>query len=248
MAAICKLNITVKSITVHSNGQIPQPLPTSAVNSLSNAITATVLYPDSASPAIVGAIAPTLVNENNTDITFDFDLANPDGVHPPDPKHPAARLFRYLIVDDTDGGGSPLYIDLTETVKASLLAKAVGLALGGLLNAGAGLVPGGAIVSGVLTGLSGGIGTAISNALGKGSVSIIGSASTVLFAEKLLAAGTQELTLDLVSGKTPISQNWFIPGAFNPDGTPVEKGETVLIPANTKNGTITLLMQAFPNA
>jgi len=64
---------------------------------------------------------------------------------------------------------------------------------------------------------------------------------------QLLAAGKKEVTLDLISGKKAISQNWFIPGQFNSDGSPVEKGETVLIPANTKNGTITLVLQAFPH-
>jgi hypothetical protein len=244
MAGICKLNITVQSIAVHSNGLVPLPQSSS---DLSNAITATVLYPDSGSSALVGAIAPTLVNQNNTNITFDFDLTNPDGVHPPDPKHPAARLYRYLILDNTDGGGSPLYIDVTETVKASILAKAFALALGGALGAGAGLVPGGKIISGVVTGLAGGIGTWISGALGADSVSMIGSGYTMLFADKLLAAGKQEVTLDLISGKNAISKNWFIPGQFHPDGSPVESGDTILIPANTKNGSITLVLEAFPN-
>ncbi|MGA1998194.1 MAG: hypothetical protein ABSH45_20700 [Bryobacteraceae bacterium] len=247
MGGICKLGVTIKSIAVHSNGQVPLPLTSTEIASLSNAVTATVLYPDSASNALVGAVSPTLVNRDNTDITFNFDLDNPDGAHPPNPKHPAARLFRYLILDNTDGQGSPLYIDVTETVKASILAKAVGLALGGALGAGAGLIPGGQIVSGAVKGLACGLGTVISQ-LGNASVSIIGSASTRLYADQLLAAGKQELTLDLISGKKPISQNWFIPGQFNPNGTPVEKGETVLIPANTKNGSITLILQAFPNA
>ncbi len=245
MPAICKLNITVKTITVHSNGQIPLPLPESEINHLSNAITATVLYPNSESSALVGAVAPILVNQNNTDITLDFDLQNPDGVHPPEPKHPASRLFRYLILDNTDGQGSPLYIDVTETVKASVLAKVFLSVLGGAMGAGAGLIPGGQVVTGIVKGLSSGVGDLLQKASGDG-VSMIGSGSVRLFADELLAAGKKEVTLDLISGKKPISQNWFIPGQFNSDGSPVEKGDTVLIPANTKNGTITLVLQAFP--
>ncbi len=248
MPNICKLNITVKSISIHSNGLPPLPLPSSEIARLSNAITATVLYPDSASAALVGAVGPTLVNSNNTDIRFDFDVANPDGVRPPDPKKPAARLFRYLILDDTDGGGSPLYIDVTETVKASILAKAFALALGGALGAAGGFIPGGQLVSGAISGLTTGLGSIISNALGKDSVSTIGSGFATLHAGPLLAAGSQEITLDLISGKKDISQNWFLPGKFHEDGTPVEAGETVLIPANSKNGEITLLLQAYPAA
>jgi hypothetical protein len=248
MPAICKLNITVKTITVHSNGQPPVQLAQSEISSLSNAIAATILYPNSFSSSVAAAVAPTLVNANNTDITFNFDLANPDGAYPPDPAHPAARLCRYLILDDTDGAGSPLFIDVTETVKASALAKAFGMVLGSALNGAASLVPGGAIATGALTGLAGGIGTLISTALGQDNLSVIGSAQTVLHAADLLAAGSREIQLQLTSGKNPISQNWFVPGLFDADGSPVESGDTVLIPANSNNGSITLELQAFPYA
>jgi hypothetical protein len=246
MPGICKVNITVKNIFVHSNNQIPLPLPDSEVDNLSNAITATVLWPSANQSAVVGAVAPVLVNQNNTDITFNFDLTNPDGTHPPDPEHPAARVFRYLVLDDTDGSGSTVYIDVTATVKASLLTKILVKALGGALSAGAGLVPGGQIVTGVVQGLASGIGDWISK-LSDDDVSIIGSASFKVHADQLLAAGRKEYALDLMSGsKDSAPVNWFVPGQFNSDGSPVEHGLTVLIPANTKNGSITLVVEAFP--
>jgi hypothetical protein len=102
------------------------------------------------------------------------------------------------------------------------------------------------MVTGVVKGLASGIGDLLKDA-SDDSISTIGSGNVRLFADELLAAGKQEVTLDLISGKKAISQNWFIPGQFNSDGSPVEKGETVLIPANTKNGTITLILQAFPH-
>lgn len=137
MAGTCKLDIEVKSITLHSNGLVPLPLTSSEIARLSNAITATVLFPSSSGQgSVVGAVAPVLYNDNNTDITYDFDMSNLDGVHPPDPKHPAARLFRYLILDNTDGDGSSLFIDVTETMKASTLTKIFLLALGGALAGG----------------------------------------------------------------------------------------------------------------
>jgi hypothetical protein len=245
MSGTCKLNITAKSITVHSNGQIPLPLPSSDIANLSNAITATILWPSGNQSAVVGAVAPVLVNQNNTDITFNFDLGNPDGVHPPDPAHPAARLCRYLLLDDTDGSGSPLYIDVTATVKADLLTKIFVKVLGDALTGGAGLIPGGQIVTGVVQGLASGVGDWLSK-LSDDAVSIIGSAAIRLHADQLLSARRKEYTLDLISGprdSEPV--NWFVPGQYNPDGSPVEHGLTVLIPANTKNGSITLILEAF---
>lgn len=247
MPGTCKLNISVKSITVDSNNQPPVPLTSGEKKRMSNAITATVLWPSSSSQnAVVGAVAPLLVNQNNTNITFNFDLNNPDGVHPPDPAHPAARLFRYLLLDDTDGQGSPLYIDVTATVKASLLSQIFVAAFEGALGGAATLVPGGQIVTGAVGGLATGAGAWLSN-LSKDEVSIIGSASVQLYAEQLLEAGKKEVTLDLMSGPHDSQpQSWFIPGQFNDDGSPVEHEPTVLIPAHTKNGTITLLFEAFP--
>ena len=247
MANVCKLNVTVKNITVHSNGLPPVPLTAGEIKNLSNAITATILWPSSDQSAVVGAVAPVLVNQNNTDISFDFDLTNPDGVHPPDPAHPAARLYRYLDLDDTDGTGSPLYIDVTETVKASWLTKIFADVLKGAVGGAAGLVPGGQVVSAVMSGLSSGIGDWISK-LSNDSVSIIGSASMQLHAAQLLAAGKNDYPLKLISGPKAISRDWFIPGKFDAEGNPVEAGDTVLIPANTEIGTITLVIEAFPTS
>ena len=138
-----------------------------------------------------------------------------------------------------------MYIDVTETVKASILEKAVMDTLGGALSTGTSLIPGGKIVTGVISGLTSGLGDLLKKA-SNDTVLPVGSGHCQLIADDLLKAGKKEITLDLTSGDEDISQNWFIPGQRNPDGSPGEKGLTVLIPANSKNGTITLLFEAFP--
>ena len=107
-------------------------------------------------------MASPLINDGNTDITFNFDLANPDGDYPPKKSAPAARLFRKLTVDDTDGEGVTMFIEVTETVKASLLSKVFAAALGEVVKDVPALVPGGAIAVIAAKALGAGIGTLLS--------------------------------------------------------------------------------------
>lgn len=247
MAGQCKLNVTVKSVTIHSNDMPPVPLTADEISRLSNAITATVLWPSGNQNAVIGAVAPVLVSPTNTDITFDFDLVHRDGVYPPDPQHPGARLYRYLVLDDTDGQGSTMYLSVTSTMKADFLTTVFASVLSGLLGGAAELVPGGQLVNGAVSGAAVAAGDWLAKKLTDDGVVLIGKASTLLHAGALLQAGVQNLTLDLITGpKDSPPQKWIIPGQWNPDGSPVWSPYTVLVPANIVNGSVTLLLEAFP--
>lgn len=216
------LTVTIESVVVFSNGDVPSGKPASAGEKKNNAVVASLKYPRSGAPEVMSALQVDLTNNEPPKLDLNDFFS--------------CGLFKEEVQDETI-----LQVKVTDRDEAGKVEKFLLKLLSVVVGAGFGVATGG--LSGVLGAVTGcGIGavkTAI-GAAGDESVFVIGQTEKVRLNMDQLPAG-QPLRMDLP---------FTVPDEVRKPYSVLEGGQVVekamVLPKGMHNGNIILRLTARP--